>query len=1075
MAHEHKSGLAGAYDRAVSNPLWDSVIAREHHLGQAAELVEAQTILQRKIRAIGDLSARDGDRIEGADIIVDTDTGAVTLTAGRVYVDGRVLPVAAATLAAVPMVGAVTIGVRLVETYVTELDDPSLLGLHPGSMAEGEAGAARAVLSLAWGYAGDGGAGSLYSVYLLKDGVPIDQSPPPNLTGINAQIALYDRDANGNYVVDGCKVTALGKDAGDQVFSVSAGTANINGFKRTRHAALRHREEEASDQMRIPTEVHTFTTNPSTITLNHGPIATVREVLVEKEITETVTRGGTPNGMDNLANTGVLSIVEVKQGGTTYVEGTSYVRSGDRVSWAPGGAEPSSGSTYTVKYRFLGVVIPSAVTATSITVAGGVNGGQVQVDYDFHLPRVDVLGLDEAGLTVYIKGVSNRANPLPPQVPADVLPLALIDNQWGGKPDVTNIGVRAYTMAKIDRMYNRLVDTLDLVALERLQRDIDSREPIAKNGVFVDPFTSDRYRDPGTPQTAAVFDGLIRLPIEPTIHRLDQSGVTLLDWTERVAVEQPLATRCRLINPYQNFAAMPGQMTLTPAVDYWTETATEWTSDSTQAIAVPVSVTTAAGWFPGQTVTTTTRQVAETRVVDERTEMIDLLREIEVAFEIRGFFPSEHLQSLTFDGIDITPSPTLVADSTGKITGTFDIPADVPAGAKAVVAQGQGGSIAAAVFVGQGTIDVTTMRRVITTTVSQDITQPIMMQIDIGGGIGDPLAQTFTLPAGRHIAGVDIKICAIGDTDNAIVLELVTVENGIPTTDVVAQAFYDMHAAVIGDWTEIRFAYPIWLSGGVEYAFVVKTDDGEHAISTAALGDFDAVNQRPVASQPYSIGTMLSSANARTWTPHQDEDICFRLIEAVFAPVTKTVALGTINVVDMSDMLINAGVELPTAAASLHFEVELSGGEVTLLRPGQAWERQSYYTGAVQVRAVLSGSATVSPVLFPVVLAVAGKVAATGTYVSRAFAMGTGIDLIAWLKTYIPTGASIALEVDDGAGNWSAVTQTAQTILAEAGWIERRYAKSGHNANPVGRLRLTLAGTPAARPMGYDFRAISAP
>lgn len=1075
MAHEHKSGLAGAYDRAVSNPLWDAVIAREHHLGQAAELVEAQTILQRKIRAIGDLSARDGDRIEGADIIVDTDTGAVTLTAGRVYVDGRVLPVAAATLAAVPMVGAVTIGVRLVETYVTELDDPSLLGLHPGSMAEGEAGAARAVLSLAWGYAGDGGAGDLYSVYLLKDGVPIDQSPPPNLTGINAQIAIYDFDANGNYVVDGCKVTALGKDAGDQVFSVSAGTANINGFKRTRHAALRHREEEASDQMRIPTEVHTFTTNPSTITLNHGPIATVREVLVEKEITETVTRGGTPNGMDNLANTGVLSIVEVKQGGTTYVEGTSYVRSGDRVSWAPGGAEPTSGSTYTVKYRFLGVVIPSAVTATSITVAGGVNGGQVQVDYDFHLPRVDVLGLDENGMTVYIKGVSNRANPLPPQVPADVLPLALIDNQWGGKPEITNIGVRAYTMAKIDRMYNRLVDTLDLVALERLQRDIDSREPISKNGVFVDPFTSDRYRDPGTPQTAAVFDGLIRLPIAPTIHRLDQSGVTLLDWTERVAVEQPLATRCRLINPYQNFATMPGQMTLTPAVDYWTETATEWTSDSTQAIAVPVSVTTAAGWFPGQTVTTTTRQVAETRVVDERTEMIDLLREIEVAFEIRGFFPAENLQSLTFDGIDITPSPTLVADGTGKITGTFDIPADVPAGSKAVVAQGQGGSIAAAVFVGQGTIDVTTMRRIITTTVSEDITQPIMMQIEIGGGIGDPLAQTFTLPAGRHIAGVDIKICAIGDPDNAIVIELVTVENGIPTTDVVAQAFYDMHAAVIGDWTEIRFAYPIWLSGGVEYAFVVKTDDGDHSISTAALGDFDAVNQRPVASQPYSIGTMLSSANARTWTPHQDEDICFRLIEAVFAPVTKTVALGTINVVDMSDLLINAAVELPTAAASLHFEVELSGGEVTLLRPGQAWERQSYYTGPVQVRAVLSGSATVSPVLFPAALAVAGKVAATGTYVSRAFAMGTGIDLIAWLKTYIPTGSSITVEVDDGAGNWSTVTQTAQTILQESGWIERRYAKSSHNANPVGRLRLTLTGTPAARPMGYDIRAISAP
>lgn len=1072
MAFEHRSALPGAYDRTPAFPTWDSVITRENHVGQAAELVEVQSILHRKMRAIGDLTARDGDRIEGGEIMIDA--GNVTLTAGRVYVEGRILPVPAAVLSAVPMSGAVTIGVRLVETWVTELDEPALYGLHPGSKAEGEAGAARGIVSLEWGFGGDGGAGRLYSVYLLKDGVAIDQSPPPNLSGINAQIAIYDFDANGNYIVTGCKVTALGKDAGDQVFSISEGTANINGFKRTRHAAIRHREPEASDQLRIPTEVHSFGANPTTITLNHGPIATINQVLVEKEITETVTRGGTPNGRDNLANTGVLSIVEVKAGGTTYVQGTSYIRAGDTVDWSPGGAEPGAGNTYTVKYRFLGVVVPSQVTATAITVAGGVNGGQVHVNYDFHLPRVDILGLDENGLPVYLKGVSNRANPLPPQVPSDVLPLALVDNRWGGKPEIVNIGVRAYPFTKIDRMYNRLIDTLDLVALERLQRDIDSREPVAKNGVFVDPFTSDRYRDAGTPQTAAVFDGLIRLPIAVSHHALNQPGVIMLDWTERVAVEQPLATACRKINEYMNFNPMPGQMTLTPAVDYWTETATEWTSDSTQAIAVPVT-TTRTVRANGDQVTTTTRQVAETRIVDERNEMLDFLREIDVAFEIKGFFPAENLVELTFDGIDITPTPALVADGTGRITGTFSIPADVPAGSKAVIAKGQGGSEAASVFVGQGQIDITVMRRTITTTVSQRVIRQQQNEALQGNESDDPLAQTFILPEGRHLAGVDIKICNIGDPNNAIVLEIVTVENGIPTRDVVAQAFYDMHAAVIGDWTAIRFAYPIWLSGGVEYAFVIKTDDGDHSIHTAKLGDFDADNQRPVASQPYSVGTMLSSANARTWTPHQDEDITFRLIEAHFEPVMKTVDLGTFNAVDMSDLLIMAEVELPTAAASLHFEVELSDGSVTLLRPGQAWERQDYYNGLVEVRAVLSGSATVSPVLFPVILAVAGKVAATGTYVSRAFEMGTAVDLIGWLKTFIPTGSSITLEVDDGANNWTAMPQTAQSPLQDPGWIERRYAKAGHNANPTGRVRLTLAGTPAARPMAYDFRVISAP
>ncbi|TIV07851.1 MAG: DUF4815 domain-containing protein, partial [Mesorhizobium sp.] len=179
-----------------------------------------------------------------------------------------------------------------------------------------------------------------------------------------------------------CLVTALGKDGTDQVFSIAEGVANIKGQKRTRYAALRHREPETFDLFRIPTEVHTFGANPTVVTLNHGPIATIREVLVEKEVTDTIVRGATPNGSDALPNTGVTAILEVKQGATTYNFPADYSKSGDLVSWAAGGAEPATGSSYTVKYRYLGIVVPTEITATTITVAGGVNGGQIQIDYD---------------------------------------------------------------------------------------------------------------------------------------------------------------------------------------------------------------------------------------------------------------------------------------------------------------------------------------------------------------------------------------------------------------------------------------------------------------------------------------------------------------------------------------------------------------------------------------------------------------------------------------------------------------------------------------------------------------------
>ncbi|TIO63284.1 MAG: DUF4815 domain-containing protein, partial [Mesorhizobium sp.] len=110
MAYEHESNLTGAYDRAPQFPLWDSVLNREGKIGQAAEMVEAQTILQRKIRSIGNLVARDGDRVEGADIIIDVAAQTVTLMAGKLYVAGRVLDAPAAVLTDVPMTGAVHIG-----------------------------------------------------------------------------------------------------------------------------------------------------------------------------------------------------------------------------------------------------------------------------------------------------------------------------------------------------------------------------------------------------------------------------------------------------------------------------------------------------------------------------------------------------------------------------------------------------------------------------------------------------------------------------------------------------------------------------------------------------------------------------------------------------------------------------------------------------------------------------------------------------------------------------------------------------------------------------------------------------
>jgi len=278
--------LPAAYDRSLADPGRERVIFSEGHFAQAADLNEALSLERQARTRLGNMVARDGDRVENAVALVDTDAGTVTLAEGRLFVRGDVRPVGAAVLADVPMLGDVQIGVRLASAIVTHEDDASLLGLHPGSLAEGEPGAARETVSLSWGFSGDGEAGALTQVYLLRNGTIVDQTPPPGLTPIQDLLASMDSDAHGNYVVRGCRVTALGESGGNQVFSVEEGVANILGRKRTRYASTRHSEPETPDLLAISSEPQTFNTDAAPDTarlfLNRAPINSVSQVTVRR-------------------------------------------------------------------------------------------------------------------------------------------------------------------------------------------------------------------------------------------------------------------------------------------------------------------------------------------------------------------------------------------------------------------------------------------------------------------------------------------------------------------------------------------------------------------------------------------------------------------------------------------------------------------------------------------------------------------------------------------------------------------------------------------------------------------------
>ena len=883
MAFEHPSGLPNAFDRARGKTSWQSVVHYgERRFIQGAELNEAQTIIGDRFIRYGRMIVSDGQRIERGEAIVDAEGEEVTLTAGKIFAAGDVWDVPESVLESVPMTGRIELGIRLVKSYITHEDDATLVGLVPGSAAEGEPGAAREVVTASWAWNGDEGDGEFYSVYILLDGVILDQVGPNILAPAIQAIQEYDRP-NGNYIVKGRKVTAMGADAGYQIFTISEGEANINGAKRTSFAAFRFAEEEDWDELAIPGETQTYPSGAShTFTVAEGPIGVINSILLTKEVVEVVTRGAIAAGADALSNSSVVEIISAVQGGTTYVEDVDYTRVGNTVDWAPAGDEPTGGSSYTVTYRHRASVTADASTAFTITVSGGADGGDAIFAYTRKLPRIDRICLAEDGSPVYVKGVSAARNPRAPSIPSNLLNLAQVENDWIGTPQVTNDGTPFRTRDEMERFFDRIIDLDRLLQLDRLRNEIDFREPVAKLGTFVDPFVDDTYRDAGETQSGAIGNGMLMLAVTPTFYRADLDAPVMLDWTEEVIISQELKTFCEKINPYANFTVLPGAITLTPAVDFWTETATEWTSGET----LEFNRGTRADGGPLRTTNT------DNQLVDRRSQQLEFLRQIDVDFEIAGFSEGEILETLIFDGIDVKPAGTQTADVDGKIAGSFTIPANVTAGVKIVYAESEAGTTATSLFTGQGVIEINVMRQV--TTISTWTAQPIVaagpgigwqltsqFMSDGTGGHSDPQAQGFVVTEPRQIVGIDFHLCEIGDTTKNIVINQVTTDNGYPTADVVSEAFVPMAGAVPG-WKQARYRLPVTTRPGTMHAHVIKTDDDEHSISLAKLGGFDADLQQYVSRHPYVVAPRFSSVNARTWTAHQDEVMAWRTVAAVY-------------------------------------------------------------------------------------------------------------------------------------------------------------------------------------------------
>lgn len=1053
--------LVNVRDRTADRPDVERLYFGEDSFAQGADVTEgfSREILARK--AVGDLIASDGDRLVGGDIIVDQAAGTVQMTAGTIYLLGKPRAVEAALLTDVPMAGTVAIGVRVTTVIVTAEDDAIYYGLVDGTESFGEEGAVRTTLSVTWAFDGDGGAGDFYTYALLTDGVVVSQDAPPTLSGVQKQIARYDYDAHGHYIVSGCAVRALGLNGTKRIFSIGAGVANVNGTKVIRNFDTRYEVVEDYDVRRVDLEYHTFVDRgdgSAEITVRHPPIAAIVTVQVTKERTVTLTKG-VSGSIDALPDDSVISLISVVQGATTYVAEDDYKRTGDAVDWTPGGAEPATGSTYDVTYRYYDAVNPSEFSASVIVAPGGVNGTDCFVSYDYKVARWDRILLNSDATFSYLKGVSSSEHPYAPQKPGNALSLCIVKNDWYSTPVIVNDGTQALTFDDLQRMKDKLVELYNVTLIERLKSDAIARAPGQVYGVFTDPFLDDSYRDLGAEQDAAIFEGTMQIAIDADIRAVRLPSLGMLDWTLEAVISQPLSTGCEKINPYQNFNPLPIALTINPSQDFWTETENVTLSAVTQVFG------------SGNATRVSSRR---TNVTTEVTELATL-RAIDIDFSISGFGEGETLSVLTFDGLDVNPGG-LVGDASGMVSGSFTIPEGVASGTKEVYAEGGSGAKASVNFVGQGKLETISSQSV-TVMERFQLAAPSRSHGRSFGDPPDPQAQSFVLPGrGRFIGAVALKFCAFGDRSKPVDIDIVIANaNAEPSDQVVATARVDMTGVIANVMTTIPLDVPIYQPEGTYFAVVIKTDDADHSISVATLGDFDATAQRWVSAQPYTAGDRFDGSNALTWLVHPDSDVTFDILANVFSPVTKTFNLGTFAVEGISDIIVLANVINAEAEASVAFTVTLSDGSglrTFTVQALQTLELTDFFTGNVTVKAVLSGTARISPFLSRDINIVFGTMRTTGTYVSRSMVMGNPVDMRAVFSAMLPTGSGVTVEVEDGDGVFQPMTFVFSQAI-DGGYVTTEYGLDDHVAPSGGRLRVTLTGTPAARPALADFRAFA--
>lgn len=514
-------------------------------------------------------------------------------------------------------------------------------------------------------------------------------------------------------------------------------------------------------------------------------------------------------------------------------------------------------------------------------------------------------------------------------------------------------------------------------------------------------------------------------------------------------LSQTITTGIMNVNPYAVYPTQEGSLALNPAVDnqvdtnhqivnnveyktlkvyrFWLHGGSNWTEDSQYVYDHLDNIswtdgTTAwvhgggkvgsgapsnfdGGWGgvgKGSIVTSGGKKTEE--------EMKKYARTIEVSFEAKGLKALDDNLRIFWDGDGVngsqplttkpvspsvagTVSGTIRADGSGTAKGTFTVPANQPQGKHAIILRND------------TTGTATSTSKATYTAASKDVTvTDIINTTFISAKFVDPLGESFQFEGDRILTGVKLYFQS---KDNEIPVKVQIrplSDGGMPSSQVMGEAVNlpsEVNTSNDGSKaTLFAFDNPVLIESGVNYAFVVMSNSNKYNVFYAQMGQRKLGSDNSVlVSNPYG-GTMFSSANAVSWTVHQDADLKFDITTAQFRDGNSQILFDpwTPKNKDIGVLQIPTMTEAEKSNIKMEYRVVLDSAGENATLDSASWQTIDFstneidlggYIRQIQLRITFTSTKYMSPFVTLDTVTLMGLLTdLNGTYVTKTIDLG---------------------------------------------------------------------------------------